>query len=390
MVTGPSGSYREHDILNFLERHLGEWGPGSKWELFFADAYGPELTDNVQRACWLRGRVFIPHGGGASSVGQTNDTDLHLWTRKRFMELQQDLMIRKARMAGGGMADLTREENINIMIQVMSDKELHMRASRGYKYAGALVALDGSEDYKVCREAGEFWNEMNMRTRINSAVAEVEAQFREGKLPWTWKTVQSVITPYPKKGHIDVLLPGQEDEATEDPDGMPWEVEDKEVVKEGQEELPAGNEHLVDPADWHESHIPIPDPEHSDGEALHGDGVGLSVEQADVVIEHSVRLNSLKEAKGLVANVRGVVGASLTDTLNRVMHMETKRFNKRNRTDPAVQQEMKALIDAEETKFRRDRADLQEHMRQTKERDRARRELAEVTAQLKKDATTQP
>ena len=336
MVTGPSGSYKEHDILNFLECHLGKWGPGSKWELFFLDAYAPGLTDNVQRACWLKGKVLLTHGGGASSVGQTNDTDLHLWTRKRFIELQQDLMIRKARMAGGGMADLTREENINIMIQVMSDKELHMRASRGYKYAGALVALDGSEDYKVCREAGEFWNEMNMRTRINSAVAEVEAQFREGKLPWTWKTVQSLITPYPKKGHLDVLLPGQEDEATEDPDGMPWEVEDKEVVKEGQEELPAGNEHLVDPADWHESHIPIPDPEHSDGEALHGDGVGLSAEQADVVIEHSVRLTSLKEAKVLLGNVGGVVGASLTNTVSRVMHMETKRFNQRNRTDSAV------------------------------------------------------
>ena len=59
VVTGPSGSYREHDILNFLERHLGEWGPGSKWELFFADAYAPGLTDNVQRACWLKGKVLL-------------------------------------------------------------------------------------------------------------------------------------------------------------------------------------------------------------------------------------------------------------------------------------------------------------------------------------------
>ena len=85
VVTGPSGSYREHDILNFLERHLGEWGPGSKWELFFADAYAPGLTDSAQRFCWLRGCILIIHGGGASSVGQTNDTDLHLWTRKRFI-----------------------------------------------------------------------------------------------------------------------------------------------------------------------------------------------------------------------------------------------------------------------------------------------------------------
>ena len=60
-----------------------------------------------------------------------------------------------------------------------------------------------------------------------------------------------------------------------------------------------------------------------------------------------MRLTSLKEAKALLGNIGGVVGASLTNTVNRVMHMETKRFNKRNRTDPAVQQEMKALLDAE-------------------------------------------
>ena len=103
-----------------------------------------------------------------------------------------------------------------------------------------------------------------------------------------------------------------------------------------------------------------------------------------MVIEQSLRLSSLKEAKGKLANVAGVVGASLNNTLNRVMHIEMKRFNMRNRTDPAVQQEMKAVLDAEEEQFRRHRAELQEHMRLTKEKDRARRELTEVAAQLKK------
>jgi len=32
VVTGPSGSYREHDILNFLEKWLLPWGPGRQWE----------------------------------------------------------------------------------------------------------------------------------------------------------------------------------------------------------------------------------------------------------------------------------------------------------------------------------------------------------------------
>ena len=84
------------------------------------------------------------------------------------------------------------------------------------------------------------------------------------------------------------------------------------------------------------------------------------------MIEQSARIASLQEARRVLGNVGGPVGASLTNTVNRVMHMETKRFNQRNSTDPAVLQEMKGVLDAEEEKFRRDRADLQEHMRQTK------------------------
>ena len=242
------------------------------------------------------------------------------------------------------MVDLSRQENLDIMSEVMSDLELHLRACRGYKYTGTMVAFDGSEDDKICCEAQEFWDDLGMRPKIDSAVAEVEAQFNAGKLPWTWETVQSLITPFPKRGQLDEVLPGQEDEATEDVDGVPWEVE-----RQGPEELPPGDEEQFDLADWHETDIPDAEA----GHALHGDGVALNAEQADVVIEQSARIASLQEARRVLGNVGGPVGASLTNTVNRVMHMETKRFNQRNSTDPAVQQEMKALLDAEEAKIPR-------------------------------------
>ena len=75
------------------------------------------------------------------------------------MESQQELMVRKSRNASGGMVDLTREENIDVMIEVMPDAELHLQASRGYLYTGTVVPLDGSGDKHMCREAGIFWNE---------------------------------------------------------------------------------------------------------------------------------------------------------------------------------------------------------------------------------------
>ena len=190
VVTGPSGSYREHDILNFLEKWLLPWGPGRQWEFMLLDAYAPGLTDNVQRLCWSRGYICFTHGGGASMVTQTNDTDHHLHVRKRVIERQTRLMIQKARSAGGGLVDLTPEEIIDIMIEVMSDRNLHLQASKGYEYTGTTVALDGSEDNMICREAKDFWQELGMRQLINSAVAEVETKWKAGVLIWNYKTVK--------------------------------------------------------------------------------------------------------------------------------------------------------------------------------------------------------
>ena len=123
------------------------------------------------------------------------------------------------------MVGITPEENIDIMIEVMSDRNLHLQASKGYKYTGTTVALDGSEDSMICREAKDFWQELGMRQLINSAVAEVETKFKDGCLPWTYKTVRSLITPNPLRGHLDVIKLGQEDEATPDPYRVPWEIE---------------------------------------------------------------------------------------------------------------------------------------------------------------------
>ena len=105
VVTGPSGSYREEDILRFLKKWCDPWGPGRKWEFILLDAYAPGLTNNVQRLCWLRGYIVVAHGGGASMIVQTNDVGLHKDVRKNYIDLETSLMLHKTRTQGGGMAD---------------------------------------------------------------------------------------------------------------------------------------------------------------------------------------------------------------------------------------------------------------------------------------------
>ena len=54
---------------------------------------------------------------------------------------------------------LTHEECMDIMWQVLSDPQLHQRASEGFKKVGQSVDLEGREDAKIVREAGVYWKE---------------------------------------------------------------------------------------------------------------------------------------------------------------------------------------------------------------------------------------
>ena len=105
VVTGPSGGYRETDILKFLEQWCEPWSETRKWEIILLDAYAPGLTNNVQRLCWHRGYIVVAHGGGASMIVQTNDVGLHKDVRKNYIDLETSLMLHKTRTQGGGMAD---------------------------------------------------------------------------------------------------------------------------------------------------------------------------------------------------------------------------------------------------------------------------------------------
>ena len=81
-------------------------------------------------------------------------------------------MIQRARSTGDpNNVELSREENIDVMCEVLSDINLHLTACEGYKLTGTTNKLDGTEDDKIAREAKVFWNENVMRPKIDAAVS---------------------------------------------------------------------------------------------------------------------------------------------------------------------------------------------------------------------------
>ena len=140
-------------------------------------------------------------------------------------------------------------------------------------------------------------------------------------------------------GHLDVMKLGQAGEATPDPDGVPWdteqdEAEGGEAANEGDVNEEVDDVSLFDADDWVDPEVAAVQNNASDADvSRHGDGdaqivkLSLDAEQADAAVEHSNRLRSLKHAQDIFKDIGGALGASLLDTVGRVMHTETKRFN---------------------------------------------------------------
>ena len=68
--------------MAFLKKHLEAWKEGRDWRILLADDYAAHATENVEALCWSRGYILLIHGGGATPVSQTPDTDLNEHVRR--------------------------------------------------------------------------------------------------------------------------------------------------------------------------------------------------------------------------------------------------------------------------------------------------------------------
>ena len=211
VTAGPKGSYREHDVIAFLERHLEPWTEGRDWRIYLLDDFRAHKTKNVRNFCWSRGYVLVVHGGGTTPYGQTCDTDLNEFVRFSYGEKESRLLLEKMR-CGQVVPRVSPEECLQLLWDVWKRPELHEHAAAGYKKVGQSIDLHGSEDQEVCREAGTFWNEETtdgyacMRLKINTELAVVAEEFDSDGLPWCFETIQRLLTAYPEHRKIDKVL----------------------------------------------------------------------------------------------------------------------------------------------------------------------------------------
>ena len=213
VATSEKGSHRTEDALSFLERRLPLQSQSRQWGIIMADDFSAHLSPLVFRLCWTRGCVFLAHGGGVTPVVQTPDADLNQHVKRSHTAVETAELLRQMR-DGVRVPRCRPELCIDMMVEVMSSMALHLQAADGYLKTGMRVALDGSEDAFAVREAAVFWQERQMRAKINSAVAEVKEEVAAGRLRWNVSDVQRLILPYPERAAVDAMLARQGDDTS--------------------------------------------------------------------------------------------------------------------------------------------------------------------------------
>ena len=207
-ATSEKGSYRLADVVAFLQTHLREQSSSSpqwRWRILMADDHSPHKADAVRRLAWQRGWVMIVHGGGTTPVAPPVDTDLNQHVKRLYMALETRALLQKM-SDGHRVPQLSRQECIDIMVQVLSGLQVHVDAAKGFIKTGIRVPLDGSQDFEICREACHLWDELGLREKVNSVVVDVREECKENRLKWSYDDVRQLVRPYEEKREVDSVL----------------------------------------------------------------------------------------------------------------------------------------------------------------------------------------
>ncbi len=328
VATSPKGSYRTNDVLNVLDAHFPIMTQWRQWRIIMADDFSAHLSPQVFRLCWSRGYVFIAHGGGVTPVVQTPDTDLNQHVKRLYTALEVDELMRQMR-EGARVPRCRLEQCIDMMVEVMSKIELHLRAAEGYAKTGLTAALDNdSRDHLIVREAANFWEELSMRQKINSAVAEVREEHQAGRLKWSFENVQRLIREYPKHPHTDAVLARLgddtwideseskfQDDDNETSDSDSSEEDDESVAEAADKEvmgclLPTAPDEVGQEAEQDRScggaaggHLGEGSSGSTDRATTDADAAALAAQSSDTIATLEIAMASLKEVGAMKAVV---------------------------------------------------------------------------------------
>ena len=181
---GPKGSYRTEHILSFLRRVLPEWTRERQevgdYRILMLDVAGSHCAEEVLDLAFERGFIPLFHYGCTTGVCQVNDTDLHGAFERLYCAIEQDAFAQKQLIDPRDISRTAQEVVDDVCATWMGLD--HTQASRGHWSVGMAVALDGSEDGEISREAKSCWDALDMFAVRAAVLDEVRQKIAKGEV----------------------------------------------------------------------------------------------------------------------------------------------------------------------------------------------------------------
>ena len=335
VVTSDSGSYKEGDVLTYLETVLTAREEGQPWRILLVDVFAAQTTDAVRRLAWQRGYVLCIHGGGATGVCQPNDTDLHGEMKRLYLEMEAADAAEQQRLRPEGVPVARVQDCIAWMAALWSQQWLHQAAAEGFKKVGLSNALNGDDDRLICREALRFWNDLGMNAARTNAMHDVDVELAAGRLDWSYESVCKVLAPFPVRGRRLDRLPSDEgsDIDSEGDSHTESTVDDGDVDDVDDDNGGGGGGAIVDKAPADEGK-PVSESAPVETGAAHAI---LDHSEQALVADCAFRLSTFKS---VLEQLKPLSCDSLIVQVQNALHLEERRSRGRAQTNRKVARAM--------------------------------------------------
>ena len=234
----PKGSYRLDQMLatisNLPNRH--HIFTMKNYCIYVLDDYSVHIMPEVKAALLKKGYVYVGIGGGITGDIQINDTDIHAPLKRKYRELEQELMMKQLRDDPKKIPQPSHDDMMWMFVESLESIDIDIPAR--YKALWVTSALDGSEDYLVSERLIDL---------IGEELKIFRTELMKLKSPKQLKDLLKQITP-PKgvrrKNQGDFLVPVDEGGELFDCEGE--EIEPAIANEELSDEESPGEEQTMD------------------------------------------------------------------------------------------------------------------------------------------------
>ena len=135
----PKGSYPLEQMLatisNLPNRH--HIVTKKNYCIFVLDDYSVHILPQVKDALLKRGYVYVGIGGGVTGDIQIKDTDIHAPLKRKYRQLEQELMIKQLQSDAKEIPQPTRDDIMSMLVKVW--KVLMLISKDATKHFGSHV-----------------------------------------------------------------------------------------------------------------------------------------------------------------------------------------------------------------------------------------------------------